>query len=370
MGGRRRARAIAAAVASLVVLTPVGGQGGPLDEAWRAHTVRSEPATREEPSHPGVMHEWWYFTVQSPEGSCGPWQTMVTFLSDKETAKDMLLFTAVVGDQTFDLSEEFLPGTLRSNTSDAGPGVGVWLEGSRAEGRLGVWSVEALSGGGRLTAYFEAEPAGTWRRAGPEGFGVLEITHVMRAKVTATLEIGETVCEGAGSGYYEHVWGNWSRLPMWGVDYLNVHLDDGWSAYARRTPMRGEGNFYPAVGVEPKQWWPEVLLVSDGTHIYQAQSFSIQMTESEETVEGLGIKSPASYRIVGRLFTAPTGGTPPLHFEVDVTEPRLATILLPETSSGILEGWGRAAGFVDAPANRLTGTAEIEMQRYGTRYPR
>jgi hypothetical protein len=342
----------------------------PVEETWRALTISSGPTEGEEPVHPEAMHEWWYFTVQNPGAAgtgCGvPWQAMATFLSDRETAKDMLLFTVVLGTKTFNLSQEFDPGTLHREDMSA-LGTRLTLGTSRASGFGGSWSVQARSGESLLSLQFDRGPL--WRRRAPEGAGLLEITFAPRFAANGHLYMadGGVTCLVTGTGYFEHVWGNWSRVPMWGVDYLNVHLDNGWSAYARGTPMRGETNLYPALGVRPDEYWPPVLILSDGARMFEARTVDLRVSDSADTIPELSIRRPASYTVVGGDFSAPQGGSPPQSVRLEVADVTFALIPLPTTSSGILEGWGRATANIDGVA--AAGTAEVEAQRYGTRYP-
>lgn len=334
-----------------------------------APLIESGPAAGEEAPHPEALHEWWFFTVQNarPVAGCGPWQAMVSFVADREAAADELLFTAVVRGKTFNASQELSPGSLSRSTDSYGTTT-LALGESTASGAHPRWAISARSGEARLDLTLDAGRQALWHRRAPEGWGALEITFAMRARARGALRIGDRVCSTSGAtGYAEHVWGTWSRVPMWGVDFLNAHLSGGWSVYARRTPMRGEESFYGRLGHDPDEDWPPVMIVSDGRQTFEAGHVSLAMTESEAAHPELGVLLPASYTVEGTGFPASAGIT---KATLVVRDPRLATILFETTSSGVLEGWGAATLTIESRrAARMRGTGEVEMQRFGTAYP-
>jgi hypothetical protein len=360
---RDRAALLAAACALALAASPARAQSP------TALLIESGPAAGEEAPHPEALHEWWFFTVQNarPAGGCGPWQAMVSFVADREAGADELLFTAVVGERTVNVSQEFSPGSLsRSTTADGTTRLA--LAGSAAVGAHPRWAISARSGAARLDLTLDAGRQALWHRRAPEGWGAIEITFAMRSRARGALRIGDRVCPASGAtGYAEHVWGTWSRVPMWGVDFLNAHLSGGWSVYARRTPMRGEESFYGRLGHDPDEDWPPVMIVSDGRRTFEAGHVSITMKESDAAHPDLGVLLPASYTVEGTGFPASSGMT---KATLVVRDPRLATILFETTSSGVLEGWGAATLSLKGSRSRnVKGTSEIEMQRYGTRYP-
>ena len=360
---RRPARLIAGYVVSCLLIS---GQvaASPVDEAWRSLLITSGPADGEEPPHPEALHEWWFFTVQSSAGEtgCGPWQAMVSPVADREAVTERLLFTAVIGGIAHDFTEEFPPGSIQRRATDGTTEVSVGA--SRFRGAHPSWAVHAQTSGATLDLVLDATGETLWRRRAPEGWGVLEITFAIRAAATGTLRVAATgqTCAVTGTGYVEHVWGSWSRVPMWGVDYLDAHLDGGWSAYARRTPMRGEDSLYPRLALNANDFYPPALLLRtpDG-HVLEAEGVTFVLEESSTNHPDLGVPLPARYIVGGAL---PDGRTATL----TVTDPALATILFPTTSSGVLEGWGSAELTLTGDPPR-TGTSEIEMQRFGTTFP-
>lgn len=346
------------------LLIPGEAPADPVDDTWRSLLIASGPAAAEEPPHPEALHEWWFFTVQNPTGDtlCGPWQAMVSPVADRESVNDRLLFTAVIDGVPLNFSQEFLPGSMERGATKGA--TEVTLGASRFSGAHPSWTVHAETAEATLDLTLDATHESLWRRRAPEGWGLLEITFAVRAAATGSLHMAATgrTCAVTGTGYVEHVWGTWSRIPMWGVDYLNAHLDGGWSAYARRTPMRGEDSLYPRLGLRAEDFYPPTLVLRapDGT-VTEAHGVAFVLDESSVTHADLGVPLPLRYVVTGVL---PNGQTATL----TVADPALATILFPATSSGVLEGWGSAelalAG--DPP---MTGTVEIEMQRFGTTFP-
>lgn len=341
------------------------------DELWRDATVSGAPADHDELPQ-GGMHEWVFLTVQNPDGGgeCGAWQAMVSFLTDVEASSDRLLFTAVVEGVPYDFSAELPYGsivwwaTLDYPQTQYGAESGSSHVGTRRF--TGEWVLHAEGEGATLDLHLD--PASRWRRSAPEGAGTLDIVLSPRAGATGSLRLGGRTCAVSGTGYAEHVWGNWSRVPMWGVDYLNAHLANGWSVWARRTPMRGETNLYPRLGIDQDDWWPPAMIATDGTQVFEASVVEFTRTDSATAHPDLGVPLPASYSVTGSGWTAPGGGIPPATLELSVSDPALATVLFPATSSGLLEGWGAAALRIDGGAP-VVGSAEVEMQRFGTRYP-
>lgn len=354
---------VRAAVAVPLFATLVGSAAPDPSETWRALTIESRPATAEEPPHLEALHEWWFFTVQNPGGGggCGRWQAMVAFVADREALADTLLFTTVVEEVPAAHTRDFAPGAMR-RSHDAYTGTEVVLGDSEATHDGGAWAVDARGAGARLVATFSAA-APLWYRRAPEGGGLIELTFAARASVSGSLTVGARTCPVSGAGYYEHVWGSWSRLPQWGVDYLNAHAG-GWSAYARLSRPRGETNLYPFLGQDPNDYYPPVLIVTDGVAQLEARQVTFTVVESDTVHPELGVKVPGRYRVVGSGFDPPGVLTV---VELDVRDPVLATIYFSTTSSGILEGWGHATLTVDGAT--LAGTSEIEFQRFGTRYP-
>lgn len=316
----------------------------------RAETVEELP-------HLEAAHEWWYVAIQSTgSGPCGPWQAMASLVRDAEAVGDHLLFTTIIGGAAVDRSVEFHPGSMsyvatadvptsryRATLGDSFADV---------ERFTGVRRFVAVSGSATLDVTLTS--AALWRRRVPEGAGMLEIVLAPRATVTGTLTLGSTVCEVNGLGYFEHVWGTWSRVPMWGVDFLSAHAGP-WSVVARRTPMRGETRGFPTNALaEP------VLIVSDGTRIFETTATTFEVSEDGPEHPDLGIPLPTGYEVTG---TAPDSST----VSLAVGAPALASILLELTSSGILEGWAPATITIGDVSH--LGTAEVELQRFGTRYP-
>lgn len=367
------ATAGAVALAGVVILAVRPAPAQPPEELWRQVLVSSGPTDREEPPHPEATHEWWYFTVQSPgdDTGCGPWQAMVSFVADREVVKEQLLFTAVVGDASHDFSEEFPPGSLTRSRTDAGPATHVSLGGSRASGAHPRWSVHAETARAVLDLDLDATGTTLWRRRAPEGWGVLEITFAVRAAASGSLRLVETgrTCTVTGTGYYEHVWGHWSRVPMSGVDFLDAHFANGWAAYARHTPMRGENSLYRRLERDPHGLYPSALIVFDDQgRAHEAQNVVFTVVDSAEDSPLPRVRLPARLEVTGTIPGPGPLALAPRTFTLTVTAPRLATVLFPLTSSGILEGWGTAELAVSGlpPAS---GTSEVELQRFGTIYP-
>jgi hypothetical protein len=121
--------------------------------------------------------------------------------------------------------------------------------------------------------------------------------------------------------------------------------------------MRGETRGLPTNALAAP-----VMIVTDGTRIFEATSTAFTMTESTSTHPDLGIPTPSGYLVTGSGFGA--GG--PGSVSLDVGRPVFASILLP-LSSGILEGWSPATVTVDGVLH--TGVSEAEFQRFGTTYP-
>lgn len=335
---------------------------GTIAPAHTAPPVFGGWATNEEDlPHLEAAHEWWYFAIQSSSSttSCGPWQAMVSFVRDAEALGDRLLFTTIVDGTPADRSIEHLPASTTYAVTEDVPTSRyiVSLGDSSVDvGRFdGTRRLTALSGNARLDVVLTATTETLWHRRVPEGAGILDITLAPRASVTGTLTIGTTVCPVDGLGSFEHVWGTWSRVPMWGVDFLAAHAG-GWSVVARRTPMRGETRIPTNALAKP------VMIVTDGTKIFEAASTSFQMSESATPHPTLGIPIPTGYEVTGTGF-----GSAASTVTLDVGAPSFADILLPLTSSAILEGWAPATITVDGVSH--TGTSETEFQRYGTRYP-
>jgi hypothetical protein len=354
----------------LMILAAPAGPGtaaGPVEDTWRRLLVASGPAAGEEPPHPEALHEWWFVTVQNAAGEtgCGPWQAMVSAVADREAIHDQLLFTTVVEGVASNHSQEFLLGAMRRSRDAVGRTV-VTIGRSRIVGTHPRWRVRASARGATLDLHLDASGVTLWHRRAPEGWGVLEITYAIRAAASGTLRVGGRTCEVTGTGYVEHVWGTWSRIPMWGVDYLNAHLEGGWSAYARRTPMRGESSLYPRLGLDPEDLYPPVLVLRDpGGRMHEASGVAFTLTESTEIHPDLGVPLPASYAVTGTI-AAPGG---PRRVTLAVADPVLATIFFETTSSGVLEGWAPATLTLEGAAP-LAGTAEVEFQRFGTTFPR
>lgn len=368
-----RRRTLVPAIALLVVTTGAGAHPGRAqspDEVWRDVLIESGPAAAEEPPHPEAAHEWWYFTVQNPAGgACGPWQAMVSAVADREAIHDQLLFTAVVDGTGYDFSAEFPPGSLRrSQTDSVPPATDVRIGDSHLAGAHPAWSLDAVTPEATLHLTLDAGASTLWRRRAPEGWGLLEITAAARTAAAGWLTIAQTgqTCAVSGTGYYEHVWGTWSRVPMWGVDFLNAHLSNGWAVTVRNTPMRGEANLYPRLGADARDYYPAVLILTDGTQVREAVDVAVEIEESLEVHPDLGIRLPARITATGTF--AAVGlflGTVTL----TVTNPSLATILFETTSSGVLEGWGGATLARSGDPTPIPGTAEVELQRFGTSYP-
>lgn len=356
------------ALAAALVLTAGPARATDPSQVWRDTMVSSGPALGEEPPHPEAAHEWWFFTVQNPGGACGPWQAMASFVADREAVQDQLLLTTVVDGVSHNFSQEFSPGSL-SRTSSEGTTT-LSLGSSNANGAHSTWTVHAQTGGATLDLNLTPSDSTLWHRRAPEGGGALEITFEVKTAATGSLTIpGDKTCQVTGTGYVEHVWGNWSRVPAWGVDFLNAHLDGGWSAYARRTPMRGQAQFNQYFGLDGEKYWPPALIVSNGTDTFEARNVTFTMTEDPNTIDPqLRIPMPVEYEVRGTDFRSPAGApSPPTAVVLEVTSPTLATIFFPTTSSGVLEGWGQASLTVDGVAR--AGTSEIELQRFGTTYP-
>lgn len=319
----------------------------------RAETVEELP-------HLEAMHEWWYAAIQSSgAGPCGPWQAMVSLVRDAEAAGDHLFFTTVFGEDAVDRSHEYPPGSMSYATSGDLPAseYQVRLDSSsvHVERFTGVRRFQVSAGDAVLDVIMTKSTQTLWRRRSAEGWGAIEVIMAPRATVTGSLTVAGKVCPVNGLGYFEHVWGSWSRVPMWGVDFLSAHAGE-WSVVARRTPMRGETRGFPTNALaEP------VMIVTDGTHIYEAATTSFAMTEGGEHPDLL-VPLPESYTVIGTGFEADFSVV-----TLTVGEPTLASVILPLTSSGILEGWAAASITIDAVTH--AGTAEVEMQRYGTRYP-
>lgn len=382
---RGRPAAVTVALLSALFALALPATAGQPEDAWQDQTLESGPVRHDALPHPASVHEWWYFTVQSPDaaGSCGPWQAMVTFLRDAEAGHDSLLFTAVVDGFAHDFTVEFPPGSLGyefpGDPQESPPDAyEVTLGRSAAVGNRGIdgparWSVKAQSGEATLDLELTEADPGLWHRRGPEGAGILEIVYAVRAEVAGslTLEDGATVCDATGTGYFEHVWGDWSRLPMWGVDYLNAHLDGGWSVYARHTPMRGEGSFWRFLGQDPEGCWPPVLVITDGRAFFEAGEVHFDVTDTVFH-DQLQVDVPAAYEVRARAFTSPQRTIdPPDEVVLTVGDVERATVFLETTSSGVLEGWGPAHLdlMTGDTTTTLTGTSEVETQRYGTTFP-
>lgn len=351
--------ALLALSGALGLLAPVAGA-----PATAGGIGSSGAAGGEEPPHPEAMHEWWYFALQAPDdsGDCGAWQAMASFVADREAVHDQLLFTTVVDGAPADHSLEFPPGSLAR--SHAAGITSLALGDSTASGAHPEWTVAVESGGAALDVTITATSPQWYRRA-LEGWGALELTFAIAASASGTLTLpGKTCNVSGGTAYFEHVWGSWSRVPMWGVDFLSAHAG-GWSAYARHTPMRGESNFWPATGHDPEDTWTPVLLVTDGTSVYEASevTFALALDEDGPPHPDLGIATPASYAVTGTFAGAPFSSV-----VLEVTNPVLATIFFETTSSGVLEGIGDAALEIDGTSH--AGVAEVEFQRFGTTFPR
>jgi hypothetical protein len=319
------------------------------------------PTNEDDLPHLEAPHEWWYVAVQSPEeGPCGPWQAMVSFVRDAEAGNDALLVTTVVDGVPANHTIEFPRRSMGYGFFGPVPEMPsyvVFLGDNyfSVDRFTGERYVEASSGNTRLVLFLDAATPSLWHRRTIEGAGLLDVTMAPRANVSGRLEVNGVQCPASGLGFYEHVWGTWSRVPMWGVDFLSAHAAD-WSVVARRTPMRGESRGLPTNALaEP------VMIVTDGTHIFEADTATFAMTESGTHPE-LGVPIPTGYEVTGTGF----GLTGPASVSLAIGSPVLATILLP-LSSGILEGWAPATVTVDGVSN--AGTSEAELQRFGTTYP-
>jgi hypothetical protein len=367
-----------AALALLAVSAGALASGaGPVDQTWRSLMIASGPAAADELPQ-GSSHEWWYVTVQNPNTTpgCPARQLMVTFIRDLEAGDDHVLFTTVIDGVASDRTLTYPRGSLVTNWANDSvvQEYRVTLDDNYMVVRRGVVgapvsaTVSVHSGDATLDLHVQSPTAPLWYRRSPEGLGSREIVFAPRTSATGTLTIGDTTCAFDGSGYFEHVWGDWSRVPMWGVDFINAHLDNGWSVVARRTPMRGESSAYAAAGVDPDLYWPPSLMLSDGVRTYEAAQVSIEVADEGPVVAELGIPGPSSYTITASEFSAVGAPAPIESLELTITDPVFALIFLETTTSGILEGWGTASAAIDGAAP-VGGTAELEAQRYATAFP-
>lgn len=374
---RVRAVATAAALCGCIGAVVIPAGAGPADQVWRAATIRSEPAPSDVLPQ-GSSHEWWYVAVQNPVATpgCPARQVMVTFITDVEAGEDHVLFTTVVGGVATNRSLSFPRGTLAATfTNDsvvqeyrvtAGDNYMTVQRG--VVGAPLAAAVSVAGGDAVLDLRVETPTSSLWHRQAPEGLGSREVIFAPRTTATGTLRIGEQSCAFDGSGYFEHVWGDWTRAPMLGVDFLNAHLDNGWSVTARRTPMRGNDSVYPAAGLDADDFWPPTVVVSDGVRSYEAQQVTFDVDESGPPVPELGIPAPRAYSIVASSFSSPLGDPPLESIAMEIGGATFAFIHLPRTSSGVLEGWGVASALIDA-AEAVSGTSELEAQRYATFVP-
>ena len=367
----------AAVLAACLLGSAVPAGAGPVDQVWRSATISGEPAASDVLPQ-GSSHEWWYLAVQNPTAtpSCPARQAMVTFITDAEAGDDHVLFTTVVEGIATNRSLAFPRGTLTASYADdsvvqeyhvtAGDNYMTVQRGVVGAPLAATLSV--VSGDAALDLRIESSTASLWHRRGPEGLGLREVLFAPRTTATGTLKIGNQSCAFDGSGYFEHVWGDWTRAPMLGVDFLNAHLENGWSITARRTPMRGKDTVYPAAGLDPDDFWPPTVVVSDGIRSYEARQVRFDVDSSGPLVPELGIHAPAEYSVVASDFFSPLGSSPLDEIVLGADQPVFAFIHLPTTSSGILEGWGIASALIDG-VEVVAGTTELEAQRYATVFP-
>lgn len=217
-----------------------------------------------------------------------------------------------------------------------------------------------------------------------EGGGVGNVIFWNQAELEGTVQTPAGPQEVVGVGFLEHVWGAWSRVPLKGVDYFNIHLDsnagfsrDGlptWgSVYCRRTFYHGvPTDTDPENSARPlEDVGPDLVFTTDGETWYEATDLDIVVTEPDG--DRVPISEHRRGRPVAAEFRAELEGGGALTLDLD-TFPN-ATIPNPSerlSVGDVNEGAATVAGEVDLPdggRRQVSGIAQTEHQRYGPQYP-
>jgi hypothetical protein len=218
-----------------------------------------------------------------------------------------------------------------------------------------------------------------------EGGGLGNVIFWNQAELEGTVEAPDGTRLVVGVGFLEHVWGQWSRVPQKGVDYLNVHLDsnagssaDGlptWgSVYCRRTFYHGvpTGADSDESARPLEDVGPDLVFTPDGECWYEATDLEVFVTEPDG--DRVDISDHRRGRPVAVDIEAELecDGAVTLHLEAlpDATIPNPAEAA---SVGDVNEGAATVEGEVHLPdgggRRQVSGIAQTEHQRYGPQHP-
>jgi len=236
----------------------------------------------------------------------------------------------------------------------------------------------------RLDLSYESGDDPVVKRNYQEGGGLGNVIFWNQATLEGTVETPDGTRPVVGVGFLEHVWGQWSRVPQKGVDYLNVHLDAAgasagglptWgSVYCRRTFYHGvPTGTDPDESVRPlSDVGPDLTFTADGETFYDATDLEVVVTEPDGDRVDIGDHRRGRPVAVDIEAELECDGALTLHLEA------LPDATIPNPSEGasvgdVNEGAAVVEGEVRLPngggRRQVSGIAQTEHQRYGPQYP-